>query len=234
MLKKKLLATVVLALSATAVQADEVSGYVTGSLGQAKVEKPKFAKELQSTFDELGGRTSTDRTDTAYKIAVGLKVNPYVALEAQYIDLGDASYKGSHSQAELDGSSLALSGKVKSSTSGFGGNLVATYPIEDFTLFAKVGYHYLESKGKAAAQAKISMPSYNINESTSVSDSVTVRKWAPSFGLGASYNITQVLAVVAEYERYKGVADKKYNTEVGTISMKHDIDFASVGLRYSF
>jgi len=80
MLKKTLLAAAVLALSATAVQADEVSGYLTGSVGQAKADKPSVVKREMNDFKELGGSTSTDRTDTAYKIAVGLQANPYVAL----------------------------------------------------------------------------------------------------------------------------------------------------------
>lgn len=93
MLKKTLLAAAVFAFATTAVQANEVSGYVTGSIGQAKADKPKLAKEMQSVFGSFGGSTSTDRTDTAYKIAVGLQANPYVALEAQYIDLGKSTYK---------------------------------------------------------------------------------------------------------------------------------------------
>lgn len=230
MLKKTLLAAAVFAFATTAVQANEVSGYVTGSIGHAKADKLKHAKEVQNDYNEIGNipgvssRTSTDRSDTAYKVAVGLKVNPYVALEVQYIDLGEASYKGSAS----DGVQFS-SDKLKSETSGLGANVVGIYPIDDFTLFAKAGYHYLKTKG-----------SYKYDESFtgfspySESESKTVRNWTPSFGVGASYNITQELAVVAEYERYKGVADKKVTIDGEKLSFKHDIDFASIGLRYNF
>ena len=172
----------------------------------------------------MSSRTSTDRSDTAYKIAVGLQANQYVAIELQYIDLGEANYKGNASDGVL-----SFSEKLKTDTSGFGANLVGTYPIEDFTLFAKAGYHYLKTKG-----------SYKYDESFtglspySESESKTVRNWTPSFGVGASYNITQELAVVAEYERYKGVADKKVTIDGDKFSFKHDIDFASIGLRYNF
>ena len=214
MLKKTLLAAAVFACATTAVQANEVSGYVTGSIGQAKADKPKFAKEVQGIFKDNGGRTSTDRTDTAYKIAVGLQANPYVALEAQYIDLGKSTYKGAISEG-----GTTFSAKTDFETSGLGANMVGTLPIDDFTLFAKAGYHYLKTKAKV----KLSDP---VNEKFSG----TARKWTPSFGAGASYNITPELAVVAEYERYKGVADKK----IDGVSVKHDIDLASVGLRYNF
>ena len=215
MLKKTLLAAAVFACATTAVQANEVSGYLTGSIGQAKADKPKIAKEVQGIFKDFGGRTSTDRTDTAYKIAVGLQANPYVALEAQYIDLGKSTYKGA-----ISGPGGSFSTKTDFETNGFGANLVGTLPIDDFSLFAKAGYHYLKTKGKVKFSGIL-------NDS----DSATVRKWAPSFGVGAAYNITSELAVVAEYERYKGVADKKID---GETSAKHDIDLASVGLRYNF
>ena len=70
MLKKTLLAAAVFACATTAVQANEVSGYLTGSVGQSD------SKDFGSD------------TDVAYKVAVGLQANPYVALEAQYTDLG--------------------------------------------------------------------------------------------------------------------------------------------------
>ena len=224
MLKRTLLAAAVLGLSTTAVQAYEPTGYVTGSIGQAKADKPRAAKDVQNLYREYGGSTSSDRTDTAYKIAVGIQANPYVALELQYIDLGESSYKVRDSFSSPSYSWKEY-GKLKSETSGFGANVVGTYPIEDFTLFAKAGLHYLKTKG-SYKYYETETGYYPYSESASK----TIRKWTPSFGVGASYNITPEFAVVAEYERYKGVADKK----IDGLSMKHDIDFASVGLRYNF
>ena len=89
---------------------------------------------------------TSDRTDTAYKIAVGLQANPYVALELQYIDLGKTKYKGRDSFTSPT-YSWTENEKIDFKTSGFGTNLIGTYPIEDFTLFGKVGYHYLKTKG---------------------------------------------------------------------------------------
>ena len=63
MLKKTLLAAAVFACATTAVQANEVSGYLTGSVGQSE------SKDFRSD------------TDFAYKIAVGLQANPYVGLK---------------------------------------------------------------------------------------------------------------------------------------------------------
>ena len=189
MLKKTLLAAVVLGLSATAVQADEVSGYVTGSVGQS---------------DAKGFRSNTD---TGYKIVVGLQANQYVAIEGQYIDLGEATDK-------------LWTAKASSETKGFGANLVGTLPIDDLKLFAKVGYHRLETKSKLAESA-----GYSSRKKT---DGV------PSFGVGASYAFTPAIEVVAEYERYKNTGDTKLSTPGYAANFKHDIDLASVGLRYNF
>ncbi|NLY12165.1 MAG: outer membrane beta-barrel protein [Gammaproteobacteria bacterium] len=235
MLKKTLLAAAVLACATTAVQANEVSGYVTGSIGQAKADKSKYAKDLQNNYkaggnvSSVSSSTSSDRTDTAYKLAVGLQANPYVGLELQYVDLGRSKYKGSESGPQFPTGFFSENEKVDFKTSGLGVNLVGTLPIEDFTLFAKAGYHYLKTK-TSFEYTDIDTVSGDDYESMSK----TVRKWAPSFGVGASYNITPEFAVVAEYERYKGVADKKSDYFGSRVSIKHDIDLASVGLRYNF
>lgn len=196
-------------------------------MGQAKAEKPKVVKEEQGFFKELGGSTSTDRTDTAYKLIVGLQLNPYVALEAQYIDLGKASYKGSISEPVPGVASF--SEKIDFKTSGLGANLVGTLPLDDFTLFAKAGYHLLKTKGTLKESVSITGVG-NFSDS----ESKTVRKWTPSFGIGATYAITQELAVVAEYERYQDVANKKVDVYGDKTSFKHNIDLASVGIRYKF
>lgn len=185
MLKKTLLAAAVLAMATTAVQANEVSGYVTGSMGQSD--------------------TKGANKDFAYKMAVGLQANPYVALEAQYTDLGKPSEKG----FVVDNAGNLYNAKASLSTRGLGANLVGTLPIDDFKLFAKVGYHKMETK------ATLKVDGFG-------SDSGKVREWVPSFGAGASYAIIPELEVVAEYERFKDVADA------------YNVDLASVGLRYNF
>lgn len=187
MLKKTLLAAVVLGLATTAVQANEVSGYVTGSMGQSD------SKDFGSS------------KDFAYKVAVGLQANPYVALEAQYTDLGKPSDKG----YVVDNAGNLYNAKGTASTRGLGANLVGTLPLDDFKLFAKVGYHKMETK------ATLKVEGFG-------SESDKTREWVPSFGAGASYAIMPELEVVAEYERYKDVADS------------YNVDLASVGLRYNF
>lgn len=213
MFKKTLAAALILGLASTGAQAADwdVSGYIQGNIGQSKAEKPSFVKrEAQS----LPGTTKSDSKDTAYKLIVGLQLNPYVALEAQYVDLGKANYKIRSAGNE---------NKIRTSTKGLGANLVGTLPIESFTLFAKAGLHNMETK---------------LSDKTNLgySASGTTRQWTPSYGIGASYEFVENLAAVVEYERYHKAADDKawagYTKE--RVSVKHDIDMFSAGIRYKF
>lgn len=224
MLKKTVLALTICGFAATAVQANEMTGYATYSLGHAKAKMPKIVKIELNDYKEIGGQTSSDRSSTGHKIVVGLNVHSYIALEAQYTDLGKANYKGGFSGLTGLGTPVAFDDKLSLKTSGFGANIVGKYPIQDFTLFTKAGYHLMRTK--------INLKDSWVTPSVSYKDSVskTVNKWAPSFGVGASYNLTPELAIVAEYERYQGVANKKINSD----NFKHNVDFASLGMRYNF
>ncbi len=211
MFKKTLAAALVLGLASTGAQAADwdVSGYIQGNLGQAKAEKPSFVKR---EAESLSASTKTDKKDTAYKLLVGLQLNPYVALEAQYVDLGKAQYKLTN---------VGYQGKIKSSTKGLGANVVGTLPIADFTLFAKAGLHNLKTKLSVK-----DTDGYATGSKT---------KWTPSYGIGASYEFVENLAAVVEYERYHKVADAKWAGATGTtVSVKHDIDMLSAGIRYNF
>lgn len=220
MRKQILAAAIALGLAAGAQAQDwEVSGYVQGNLGWAKASTPKAVKEVKSWGWD---KNSSDRSDVGYKFLVGLQLNPYVALEAQYVDFGKAKYKFSYSDSTVDHYEKE---KYTSSSSALGFNLVGTYPVDDsFSLFVKTGMHNVRTKvtGKYIDVG----PSWNDYDK----ESKTVRKWTPSFGVGASYEFIENFAAVAEYERYQGVANKKWDGA----KLKHNIDYLSVGLRYKF
>lgn len=183
MLKKTLLAALVLGVTATAVQANEVSGYAAYSLGQT---------------DSKGFNT---KKKIGHKVVVGLQANEFVGLEAQYTDLGKPKDKFTVPSLYDE--------KVTAQTRGMGANLVGTLPLNDFKVFAKVGYHRMETKVKVKVAGL-------------GSGSAKEREWVPSVGLGGAYTLTPELDVIAEYERYKDVADD------------YNVDFASVGIRYKF
>ena len=194
MLKRTVITAAVLAFSATAAQAQDVSGYLQGSLGYAKSKEPDFIKK-----DE--GLKFTDKSDLAYKMIVGIRLNSYFALEAQYTDLGEA---------KLEVPTLISS---KSENKGFGANVVGMLPVQDtgLTMFAKAGYHRMKTKYSGSSL----YPKYNTSDSTT--------KNIKSFGAGAIYDVTPELSLVAEYEQYRKLAKLSgYNIHVGSVGLRYN------------
>lgn len=250
--QKILLPALLLGVNISA-HAQTASGYLSIGLGHAVAEKPASIDSLQKYYHQIGGTSSSNRADTAYKLVAGLKINSYFAIEAQYIDLGKSSYKGEHvSKLSLGGVGGAASSetimdrsgeKASFKTQSFGANLVAVYPIYDFMFFTKIGYHLMKTKASWDYSYKGvgRDPIYGVTGSIigqpdpRTHTKKNVSSWVPSFGLGFSYPINDQISILAEYERFDGVADKKIsNTYSVKTNIKHDIDFASMGLRYTF
>lgn len=201
MFKKALFSAALIsfASASTVLHAQEAKPYLFVSGGQSDADVPK------SDLDNFWGvgpgiSSSLDTEDTAWKIGAGLKLNQYVAFEAEYIDLGEAAYSAT------DGIDIA---RTTLATKGYGLNTVITMPLDRFSLSAKAGYHRLET------EADFSFSGFDVM-------SESVEEWVLSWGLGAGFNLTEHFMVVAEFERYRDVADE------------YDVDLMSAGLRYNF
>jgi opacity protein-like surface antigen len=114
-------------VSAAADADDNPSGpYVGAAIGQFDV-----------TIDDIEGVGDTledlDSDDAAYKVFFGWRFNPYIALEADYIDLGapngEFDATGSSGQYELD-------------FAGFAVYAIGSIPLGIFELSGKVGYYF--------------------------------------------------------------------------------------------
>lgn len=199
MFKKTLVALTLVGLSTAGTVAHaqdaEAKAYLFASVGQSDAD---VKGELDDFWGVPGGVNSSVDKDTAWRIGAGLKLNKYLAFEAEYIDLGDADYQAGN---DVVTTNLA--------TDGYGVNTVLTLPMDRFSLFGKLGYHRLETDGKFA------IPGLG-----SFDDSST--EWVTSFGVGAGYDLTENFTLVAEFERFRDVADS------------YDVDLMSAGLRYNF
>jgi opacity protein-like surface antigen len=210
MIKKSLLALVVAGSMVAGAQAASPNGYLFANIGQSDADKPSYINEIDADARafaselELQYRSSYDSKDTAYKIGAGVQLNPYVGLEFQYINLGEAVFKFSFSDGEL-----TAGGKANAETDGYGANLVGTLPLDRFKLFGKVGYHKLKTDAKASALGE-------------TIERASANEWVTSFGVGAAFALTPAVEIVGEFERFRDVADE------------YDVDLASVGLRYNF
>lgn len=223
MMRKTLLAVLVSGVMVTGVQAagNQVNGYLFGNIGQADADASKYRNDLDVIADDLAwafgldaGGSSFDEKDSAFKIGAGIQLNQYVAIEFQYLDLGDVTYKASGIDTVF-GTTGSM--KATAGTDGFGTNLVGTLPFDRFKLFGKIGYHKLKTDLKVTID--VAEPGVGSVRGSGKDDT---SEWVTSFGVGASYAFTPQVELAAEFERYQDVADA------------YDVDMASIGLRYNF
>ncbi|MFC7288913.1 outer membrane beta-barrel protein [Herminiimonas glaciei] len=152
----------------------------------------------------VDGIGSISDSGTGYKVYGGYGFNKNFGLEAGYNKLGTgkASY--------VDG---ANSGSISSKPSAFYLAVTGTLPVnEQFSLFAKVGASFNRTKVYA--------------EENGVSESAKENHTSTLLGLGASYNFTKNVSVVAEYEDFGKIV------KVDGLHLKANL--LSIGVRYKF
>lgn len=130
-MNRSIAAATLLALCGTwsAAQAENDRGfYVGGGVGQ-------FNVQIDDVDDTDEAIQSLDDEDTSWKLFAGYRFNPYLSLEAAYIDFG-----GPSDTFETGGSS----GDYTAELSGFAPYLIGTLPLGPVELFAKIGYYYYD------------------------------------------------------------------------------------------
>lgn len=168
--------TAVLALAglaaATGAQAqDNESGfYAGGGVGSFDVQIDDF-DDIDDTIDRY------DSDDTAWKAFGGWRMNPYLAFELAYVNLGSPDDE------------IAPDTTLTLETDGFAPYVVGTLPIGDwFEVFAKAGYYWYE------VDARLSSPLGNVSDSES-NETFT---WTAGVGV----NIFERVNVRLEYEQF--------------------------------
>lgn len=131
-MKRGLLAATMLTLAgagSAAYSADNDSGfYVGGGVGQ-------FNVKIDDIDDTNNAIERLDDDDTAWKAFAGYRFNPYISLEAAYIDFGNPNGKASASGS---------SGDYQVDLSGFAPYVIGTLPLGPVELFGKVGYYFYD------------------------------------------------------------------------------------------
>lgn len=132
MIAATLLALGPVALSSGAAHAQSPGNdsglYLGGGVGQFDIEIDGL-----DGVDEALGRLDDD--DTAWQAFVGWRLNPYIALQAAYIDYGGP---------EDDITATGSSGNFKAELSGFAPSVIGTLPLGPVELSAKVGYYFYD------------------------------------------------------------------------------------------
>ncbi len=113
--------------AAHAQEEENPSGpYISAGLGQFDVK----IDNLEGVGDVL---EELDSDDSAWKLGFGWRFNPYIALEVDYIDLGNPN-----GNFDATGSS----GDYEVELAGFSGYVIGSLPLGIFELSAKAGYYF--------------------------------------------------------------------------------------------
>jgi len=200
--------------AATSAQAGSLANvYMGGGLGQAKAETSS-----QDMADDLVSRGYADaqvslhNTHTGGKLFVGYQLNPFVAFETAYVDLGRTTSSTTTTVDEAGKAKLAgdVSGVHPILIKGLGVSTVVRYPIGGFSVFSKLGLFNWTARAKAA----FSPGGTPVTQSQFTGTD-------PSYGFGAAYDIpgTQ-LSLRGEWEHFA--------------TSRNDIKFVSMSLAYRF
>lgn len=131
-MKRAIIAATLLALGSGAAYAqspDNDEGfYVGGGVGQFNIEIDGV-----DGLDEAIG--TLDDNDTAWQAFVGWRLNPYIALQAAYVDYG-----GPEDDIRTSGSS----GNYRAELAGFAPSIIGSLPLGPVELSAKLGYYFYD------------------------------------------------------------------------------------------
>lgn len=164
-------AVAALAAAMSAQAQDNESGFYAGAgVGTFDVKIDDF-DDVDDTIDRY------DSDDTAWKAFGGWRLNPYLAFELAYVNLG------SPDDEIFTDTTLTIE------TDGFAPYVVGTLPIGDwFEVFAKAGYYWYD------IEAEISTPIGSLSED----DSDSTFTWSA----GAGLNIFERVNIRLEYEQF--------------------------------
>ena len=125
-----LAALVALALvpAAYAQQQDEVAGFYAGAgVGQFNASIDDV-DDVDATVDEW------DDDDTAYKVFAGYRLNPYLAFELDYVNLGEPS------------GDVVPGFSLDASIDGFAPYVIGTIPLGPyFEVYGRLGYYFYDA-----------------------------------------------------------------------------------------
>jgi OOP family OmpA-OmpF porin len=164
---------------------------------------------LLAAHGATGLSSSDTGSGTQWRLQGGYRFNPYVALEAGYIDFGQADYTATYSGGSAQGSVKAGGVDVAA---------LVSLPVGDsFSVFGKVGAVAAKVESSLSAGAPASLASGDASENV-------VR---PLLGVGALYKLSEHVDLRADYDYVSGLG--KSDT-----TGKLDASMVSLGLAYTF
>lgn len=207
---KRLVTASILAasLASGAAFAQQQPWYVGASIGQNN-----YSTDVQCVG-------TCDKTDTMFKVFGGWMFNPYFGVEVAY---------GAFGTMKINAQEQGVNLMAEMKSSAFSGFLVGQYPIDNFRLFGKLGFAYVDSKVTLTLppQAATGGVQYSADDS----DNSTEFAW----GVGATYMFNKNLGVRLEYEQMKykfsGFSVQGFGD---VIEASDKMRMWSIGVQYNF
>ncbi len=181
--------------------------YIGTGIGQtrATIDRDRLQRSLTANGATMSS-FNVDEKDVGYKMFVGKQLNPYLAIEGGYVDLGKFGFNSTTSQ-----------GGTLSGEAGFRGvnlDLLAQLPLsERLSVYGRLGMNYTKASTHFRGNRLAAVTNPNPTES----------KLNPKAGLGLEYKFSEALALRGEAER------SRVNDAVGN---RGDADMVSLSLVY--
>jgi OOP family OmpA-OmpF porin len=218
--KSLLLLTIISASYATLATAQDQEYYAGLAIGRSSADVTEISRQdvLDTGFTSISGfQSGSSKSDTAWKIFGGYRLNPNVAAELFYANLGKFSREASGTGVTTFSSTLdfALNSNLK--ITGFGAAVLVGLPLtEQLSAFAKPGLIYWMAKRTDSTTAGTATQ----NKSTDKNGT------SPSLGVGISYAFTDKLSARLEGERFFDIGDKNTTGKSNIDLLAFSIQFA--------
>jgi len=209
-MKSRLALLTLAALASSPALAAERGFYAGLDLGQASydLDRRDIDSQIVDAFDSLGlavlsGSSSTSEDGFTYGITLGYQILPYLAVEASYVDLDDAEYRGS--ATVTDGVATAdFRTQVTTESSGPALSVLGILPLpRNWEVYARAGVYF------SSTDVTARLSSGDVVFAASDSSNSEEFLW----GAGVGYSRDQ-WTVRLDYQQYTDVGDEDVLGEV--------------------
>lgn len=215
--------------AAAAPAAAQLHWYAGITVGQAKTGAELVANRESTITEATDLRTDFDAKDTAWKGFFGLRLNPVVALELAYADLGRHRM---HTTMQGGQPPLPAAISIDRRISGYGVDLVATPPLgwTHVSLFGRIGAFRSRLEAAARLDGNIVFTGGAADERMRAT---TRRETVLKTGVGGEWWFRPDAALRLEWERYHAVGKPFAIGGSGTTG-EADTDVVSLGVMMRF
>ena len=220
-----LLALLVAIAAAPAIAKEPALGFYVGAGAGVSSFRGDYASQVDQAYAGTGftvdAATVTDDRDTAWKAYAGWRFHPYGAIEAAWLDFGEAR---THYAIGVPNIGAATrDGRYR--LSGAEISALGIVPIGDrATVYAKAGALFSQLKYDESGLNQFGEPG---------SFSHTNRETKFLWGLGGSFELVDSLAVRIEWQRAEDIGERFALTDSGNGRFEH-VDMATIALQWRF